>query len=419
MQERKESAILRKGKGHYIKEITQIMDTVVGQDTLSPDNEIVAAKLKHFAGLLYSPGKFGYDILASDINDILRTLQETPLPQSYRQFYDRICSGSYKLERPSMLDLVRVISIMSEIEHDKVVLERAMATTTEQLQQALLADAAAKGITYIPLAELKEARNSPEKLATQRAAFRLLHKYPYNWAEDRTCMEMVAYEHILPDGGIKDGDLLVYVGSAAPPLSAIAAIQLAKGQGKEIRVAYIDEDPESADRAIREIAKLEGLGIIERGQIIAVHSDFSRVVNYTELLGQMPVSAIITAMVPNKVAVAGALKSSGVETIVALNVEGLAKLMYYPADPDKISEVSAPLRGVVLPAHLEVSVERRDVGIVKPDPTKEFWTTPHVFSTYPWQNREDSRVTNPKIPSTRIAVTNLEVVEFPVRISRL
>jgi hypothetical protein len=115
-----------------------------------------------------------------------------------------------------MLQIIQAISIMAEIEHDKVMSIKSLLLSKQDIESELAAlNTAKKGGLLLSLNHINnpDFEGTTEQLQTRMTVFNLLRdSYPYNWAIGRAESESIALEHILPEG-IKSNDTIAYIGT--------------------------------------------------------------------------------------------------------------------------------------------------------------------------------------------------------------
>lgn len=369
--------------------VRKVVSEIVDQDSLSPDNQLVGQLLTRLTDLVYSA-----NLSESEQEMVLKELSSEPLSGARLEFYKKISGVFASVALSSMLDLLRTISVVSEIEHDKVLSLKAADMTKTELEEKLRHQFKRS----IPLPFLPETGNQIDQ---KEAAFALmLGDYPYNWSKPRAKSEMIAYDHLLTDA-ITDGVVVAYFCPSPSPFASFALLCHAKEQGKKTQIVIVDNEKESAAIGQKHIEKLEELGIIDKGEMQVIYASYDRPVDFQRECGKVPEIALIAASVPKKSEIAQHLRQSNVEVVTALNVDGMANLMYFPLNVDEFKEIY-PLKALSLPLHLvskaeTLHAEQPGVAVVLPpeEPEGRFWVTPTIFSEKEWHQTEHAKVLNP------------------------
>jgi glutathione synthase/RimK-type ligase-like ATP-grasp enzyme len=376
---------------YIVNDLVSTIDDIIAINSF--DAEKLTEPLQHITNMVYADEA---TLKGVDKKVVIDTLANMPLSQAQehygQQHLNKDCSNQ--------LELIQAICIHAECEHDKHisrmthdVSDTAIAARLEELPELLSLEQLKQG----------DAEGTQQQVDTRLAVFYAMRdQYPYRWACARAESETIALEHIIPDG-LKDGDTIAYLGSAASPFSAMAMVLHNSAQGTNINTVYVDDDAESATLAKAEIARMERLNVVPTGSISVLEGDARNMPNFQSEIGKIPIIGIVTAAVDKKTEAVTAFKEAGVNTINALSTQGLAELMYSRAKHQDIGQ-SLPLRAIATPAHIEERLPTGSgVGVIKADqnPEKRFWVTPLFFSKHEWKSDlGNDRVVDPQKKQT-------------------
>ncbi len=302
--------------------IDDILDIVISNKDLKP-NDITNRYLYEFSNILIKPELVvGRNISLVEQDQIVSYYSNKIIDKKYLSFYKNLIKSYPFLETkiPTTLDLIRSISVVSEIEYDKYHINDKTDNT-------------------------------------------------YNWANERVSAEYKTYNDIFK---ISDGDLIVYSGSLYAPITPVNMLLAAKKENKNIKIIIIDNNIESFDLSKKYILDLEDKNIINNGDIELVYQkDYKPL-----LLAKKPKLGIVAANNLNKELAVHDLLQSGAENISVLNVIGLSNLMYYNISYN--INFGFKNKYIMLSKAYHNVDKFKDYTIIHTD--GEFWVSPVIFS---------------------------------------